>query len=198
MNILFSLSHTLRPLAVLMLVVVSMSSRAEALDSAFDPSWSLDFALEPREASISGQAISALNDELTHIALINCENGSLNQQQCQQVADSGGLLEMLVDGNQDGQFERWSIGVGKMRKGGYAKVLLVQDDISGEVLQLLLVESVNPGFSALYFQQGIIMWGMCLNCDVVADIVWQQDAYQVSWLPSQARSWNDEVLVDNR
>lgn len=198
MNILFSLSHTLRPLAVLMLVVVSMSSRVEALDSEFDPSWSLDFAIEPRETSISGQAISALNDELTHIALINCENGSLNQQQCQQVADSGGLLEMLVDGNQDGQFERWSIGVGKMRNGGYAKVLLVQDDISGEVLQLLLVESVNPGFSALYFQQGIIMWGMCLNCDVVADIVWQQDAYQVSWLPNQARSWNDEVLVDNR
>lgn len=200
MNILFSLPHLLRPLSVLypvtvlMLAIVSMSARAEV----FDPSWSLDFSIEPKEVSISGQALSAMSEELTHIALINCENGSLTQQQCQQVADSGGLLDMLVDGNQDGQFERWSIAVGKLRNGEYAKVLLVQDDISGEVLQLLLVESVSPGFSALYFQQGVIMWGMCLSCDVVADIVWLQDAYQVSWLPNQDRSWSDEALVDNR
>ena len=105
---------------------------------------------------------------------------------------------MLVDGNQDGRFERWSIAVGKLRTGGYAKVLLVQDDSSGEVLQLMLVDSATPGFSALYFQQGVIMWGMCLSCDVLADIVWQEDRYQVSWVPNQYRSWNDEVLVDNR
>jgi hypothetical protein len=193
MNILsFSLS-ILRPLSVLLLAAISLSANAEK----FDPSWSLDFVIEPEETSIAGQAISVLNDELTHISMINCENGSLDQQQCQQVADSGGLLEMLVDGNQDGQFERWSIAVGKMRNGEYTKVLLVQDDRSGEVLQLLLVDSVNPGFSALYFQQGVIMWGMCLSCDVVADIEWQQDAYQVSWLSNQDRSWNDEALVDN-
>jgi hypothetical protein len=194
MNILFSLLNVLRPLSVLLLVVASTSASAET----FDPSWSLDFAIEPKETSISGQAVSELNDELTHVSIINCENGSLNQQQCQQIADSGGQLDMLVDGNQDGEFERWGIAVGKLRNGEYAKVLLVQDDRSGKVLQLLLVESATPGFSALYFQQGVIMWGMCLSCDVVADIVWQQDAYQVSWLPNQYRAWDNEALVDNR
>ena len=183
------------PLAVLLMTLVSLTAMAEP---EFNPSWSLDFALEPKQTSIAGQKVLDLNDELTHIALINCDNGSLNQQQCQQVADSGGLLDMLVDGNQDGRFERWSIAVGKLRTGGYAKVLLVQDDSSGEVLQLMLVDSVTPGFSALYFQQGVIMWGMCLSCDVLADIVWQEDSYQVSWVPNQYRSWNDEVLVDNR
>jgi len=39
---------------------------------------------------------------------------------------------------------------------------------------------------------------MCLSCDVLADIVWQQDGYQVSWVPNQYRAWNDEALVDNR
>lgn len=196
MNNLFSLS------SVLLLAFLSLSVSAEASDSTydltFDPSWSLDFSIEPKETFIAGQTVSALNNELTHIALINCENGSLSQQQCQQVADSGGLLNMLVDGNQDGEFERWSIAVGKLRNGEYAKVLLVQNAGSDEVLQLLLVESMTPGFSALYFQQGVIMWGMCLSCDVVADIVWQKNAYQVSWLPNQYRAWDEEVLVDNR
>jgi hypothetical protein len=188
MNVLFY------PLSVLLLVLVSFTASAET----FDPSWSLDFAIEPSATSISGQNISDLHDELTHIAIISCENGALNQQQCQQIADSGGQLDMLIDGNQDGEFERWNIAVGKLRNGEYAKVLLVQNDRSDEVLQLLLVESESPGFSALYFQQGVIMGGMCLSCDVLADIVWQQDAYQVSWLMNQSQSWADEILVDNR
>ena len=190
------------PLAVILMTLVSLSTRAEAFDSTFEPefnpSWSLDFVLEPKQTSIAGQRVSELNNELTHIALINCENGSLSQQQCQQVADSGGQLDMLVDGNQDGQFERWSIAVGKMHNDEYAKVLLVQNDSTDEVLQLMLIDSATPGFSALYFQQGVIMWGMCLSCDVLADIVWQEDSYQVSWVPNQYRTWNDEVLVDNR
>ena len=194
MNTPFSPLNLFRPISVLLLVIASMSVTAEV----FDPSWSLDFAVEPKATSIAGQNIADLHDELTHIAVINCNNGALNQQQCQQIADSGGQLEMLVDGNQDGEFERWSIAVGKLRNGEYAKVVLVQNDHSDEVLQLLIVESENPGFSALYFQQGVIMWGMCLSCDVVADIIWQQNAYQVSWLPSQHRAWNYEVLVDNR
>jgi hypothetical protein len=40
-----------------------------------------------------------------------------------------------------------------------------------------MIDSAMLGFSALYFQQGIVMWGMCLSCDVLADIVWHQDAY---------------------
>lgn len=186
------------PLSLLLLVLASFTASSSARGEALDPSWSLYFAIEPKETSITGQEISSLHDELTHIAIINCENGALNQLQCQQIADSGGQLNMLVDGNQDGEFERWSIAVGKLRNGEYAKVLLVQNDHSDEVLQLLLVESETPGFSALYFQQGVIMWGMCLSCDVLADIVWQQDVYQLSWLMSPSRSWADEVLVDNR
>jgi hypothetical protein len=186
------------PLSVLLLALVGFTANSSVSAETFDPSWSLEFAVEPKETSISGQKISELHDELTHIAIISCENSALNQQQCQQVADSGGQLNMLVDGNHDGEFERWSIAVGKLRNGEYAKVLLVQNDRSNEVLQLLLVESESPGFSALYFQQGIIMWGMCLSCDVLADIVWQQDAYQVSWLMDQSPSWADEILVDNR
>jgi len=194
------------PFAVLLMTLISLSARAEAFDSSlepifeaeFDPSWSLDFALEPKQTSIAGQKVSELNDELTHIALVNCENGSLSQQQCQQVADSGGHMDLLVDGNQDGRYERWSIAVGKLKNGEYAKVLLVQDDSSSEVQQLMLIDSATPGFSALFFQQGFIMWGLCLSCDVLADIVWQQDGYQVSWVPNQYRAWNDEALVDNR
>tara|TARA_Y100000782_G_scaffold84393_1_gene91434 strand:- start:693 stop:1283 length:591 start_codon:yes stop_codon:yes gene_type:complete len=193
MKNLFNPLHALRSFGVLLLVGMSVSVSAED----FNYGWSLDFAVEPSETHIAGQAIADLNDELTHIALINCENGSLNSQQCQQVADSGGQFEMLVDANQDGEFERWSIGVGKLRNGEYAKVLLIQNDASGEFTQLLLVDSATPGFSALYFQQGIVMWGMCLSCDVLADIVWQQNTYQVSWNanPINSRAWSDELLV---
>ena len=190
--------NVLLPLQIMLLALIGMSASLAASAATFDPSWSLDFAIEPAETTVSGQEISALHDELTHITIINCQNGSLTQQQCQQVADSAGQLEMLVDANQDGEFERWSIAVGKLRNGDYAKVLLVQNDRSGEVLQLLLVDSEAPGFSALYFQQGIVMWGMCLSCDVLADIVWQHDQYQVSWLPTQYSAWSDDVLVDNR
>jgi hypothetical protein len=193
MKNLFNPLHALRSFGALLLVGMSVSVSAQD----FNYGWSLDFAVEPSETHIAGQAITDLNDELTHIALINCENGSLNSQQCQQVADSGGQFEMLVDANQDGEFERWSIGVGKLRNGEYAKVLLIQNDTNGEFSQLLLVDSATPGFSALYFQQGIVMWGMCLSCDVLADIVWQQNTYQVSWNanPINARAWSDELLV---
>ncbi|MGK0475004.1 MAG: hypothetical protein ACJAYV_000655 [Oleispira sp.] len=185
-------------LTAFLLVLVGVSVNVSASEEIFDERWSLDYTVEPKETSISGQSIAELNEELTHIALINCHNGTLNQQQCEQVADLGGHLEMRVNGNQDGELERWSIAVGKLRNGEYAKVLVVQNDLTDEVLQLLIIDSVMPGFSALYFQQGIVMWGMCLSCDVLADIVWQQDTYQVSWLPNQQRAWDDEVLVDNR
>lgn len=193
MKNLFNPLHALRSFGALLLIGMSVSASAED----YNPGWSLDFSVEPTETHIVGQRIIDLNDELTHIALINCENGSLNSQQCQQVADSGGQFQMLVDANQDGEFERWSIGVGKLRNGEYAKVLLIQNDASGEFSQLLLVDSATPGFSALYFQQGIVMWGMCLSCDVLADIVWQQNTYQVSWNanPINARAWSDELLV---
>ena len=64
------------PLAVLLMTLVSLTAIAEP---EFNPSWSLDFALEPKQTSIAGQKVLDLNDELTHIALINCDNGSLNQ-----------------------------------------------------------------------------------------------------------------------
>lgn len=193
MRNLFNSLHAVRSLSALLLLGMSISVNADS----FNYGWSLEFSVEPSDTHIEGQAISDLNDELTHITLINCENGSLNSQQCQQVADSGGQFEMLVDANQDGEFERWSIGVGKLRNGNYAKVLIIQDDTSGAFSQLLLVDSETPGFSALYFQQGIVMWGMCLSCDVLADIVWQQNTYQVSWNMNSinAHAWSDELLV---
>jgi hypothetical protein len=178
--------------------VLVVSANVSASEKIFDESWSLDYTAEPKETSISGQPLADLHKELTHIAIINCHNGALNQQQCEQVAKSGGYLEMRVDANQDGELERWSIAVGQLRNGEYAKVLLIQNDLTDTVLQLMIIDSAVPGFSALYFQQGIVMWGMCLSCDVLADIVWQHDAYQVVWLPNQYRAWDDETLVDNR
>jgi hypothetical protein len=172
----------------------SVSVQAEA----FDPSWPLDFSIEPEDTKIANELVSDINPELTHIGLINCNNNTLSPQQCQQITESGGQLEMLVDGNHDGLFERWSIAVGKMQGGEYAKVLLVQDATSGRVLQTLLIESPMAGFSALYFQQGKVLWGMCLSCDVLADIVWGQEGYEVSWQPVLYASLRDEVLVDNR
>jgi hypothetical protein len=177
-------------LSAFLLVLVGVSANVSAKEETFDESWSLDYTAEPKETSISGQPLAELHEELTHVALI--------QQQCEQVADLGGHLEMRVDANQDGELERWSIGVGQLRNGEYAKVLLVQNDLTDEVLQLMIINSATPSFSALYFKQGIIMWGMCLSCDVLADIVWQQDTYQVRWLPNQYRAWDEEVLVDNR
>jgi hypothetical protein len=185
-------------LSAFLLVLVGVSANVSASQEAFDESWSLDYTAEPKETSISGQPLAELHEELTHVALINCYNGTLNQQQCEQVADLGGHLEIRVDANQDGELERWSIAVGQLRNGEYAKVLVVQHDLTDKVLQLMIIDSATPGFSALYFQQGIVMWGMCLSCDVLADIVWQHDTYQVSWLPKQYRAWDDEALVDNR
>jgi hypothetical protein len=198
MNIHKDSLNTLSPCYLLtVFLLVLMSASVSAREETFDESWSLDFTAEPKETSISGQPLAELHTELTHIAIINCHNGALNQQQCEQVAELGGHLEMWVDANKDGEFERWSIAVGQLRNGEYAKVLVVQHDLTDKVLQLMIIDSATPGFSALYFQQGIVMWGLCLSCDVLADIVWQHDTYQVVWLPNQYRAW-DEVLVDNR
>jgi hypothetical protein len=76
-----------------------------------------------------------------------------------------------------------------LRNGEYAKVLLIQNDLTDKVLQLMIIDSATPGFFALYFQPGIVMWGMYLSCEVLADIAWQQDVYQVVWLPNQYREW---------
>ncbi len=178
------------------LMLISFNGVLQAEE--FDPSWSPDFSIQPKETLIADQPINDINSELSHVTLLNCENKTLSAQQCLQIAELGGQLEMLVDANHDGMFERWSIAVGKMKNGEYAKVLLVQEAKSGKILQTLLVESHTPGFSALYFQQGKVLWGMCLSCDVLADIVWDQDKYYVSWQPDFHRQQIDGFLVDNR
>ncbi len=167
------------------------------LADEFDPSWSLDFSIEPKETHIAGNDLTNINGELTLISQVSCEHQALNAQQCQQVEDSGGQFDMLVDGNQDGRFERWQIAVAQLRNGNYAKVLLVHDDASGDLMQVLLVDSINPGFSALYFHQGQIMWGMCLSCDVLADVVWEAGAYQLKWQPSLNNTWPLEALAES-
>lgn len=194
MNFVRVYSPVYTPLVVF-IVMVMFSSPLLAKD--FDPSWSLNFSVEPKETQIAGNDVADIHSELTLISPINCEHSALNSQQCQQVADSGGQFDLLVDGNQDGRFERWQIAVAQLRNGEYAKVLLVHDDASGELMQLLLVDSTNPGFSALYFHQGQIMWGMCLSCDVLADVVWEAGAYQLKWQPSPSSTWSQEALAES-
>lgn len=187
----------LRKILILLASTSVCLSSISVKASEFDPSWSLNFSIEPKATRISNHLVSEVNPELTHIELLSCDNKTLSKQQCQQIQNSAGQLTMLVDANHDGVFERWSIAVGKLKDGKYAKVLLVQDESSGRILQALLVESPNAGFSALYFQQGKILWGMCLSCDVLADIVWDEGAYSVSWQPSFHTQEPEELLVDN-
>ncbi len=176
---------------------------SQALAETFDPSWSLDFTVEPIATHIAGEPVANLTNpgsdlELTHIATINCQQDVLSWQQCQQIERSGGLLEMYVDGNQDGKYERWSIAVGKTKAGKYAKLLLIQDTLTEQVLQVLHIESDVPGFSALYFHQGEVLWGMCLNCDVLADVVWDQNKYQVRWQRNLSDQWQGDVMLGVR
>jgi hypothetical protein len=188
-------------LSLVLFFMLTMTRYVHA--EVFDPSWSLNFAIEPLSTHLAGESVVKLSAkisdvELSHIESINCQNGSLNLQQCQQIESSGGQLEMFVDANQDGEYERLSIAVGKTKTGEYAKLLLIQQATTGQVLQILLVESAIAGFSALYFHQGEIMWGMCLSCDVLADVVWEQGKYQVRWQQNLSDQWQDEVIVDNR
>lgn len=148
-------------LSAFLLVLVGVSANVSASQEAFDESWSLDYTAEPKETSISGQPLAELHEELTHVALINCYNGTLNQQQCEQVADLGGHLEIRVDANQDGELERWSIAVGQLRNGEYAKVLVVQHDLTDKVLQLMIIDSATPGSLHCTFNQKLLC-GVCI------------------------------------
>lgn len=190
MNVLNALLPTL-----LIAYLLSFSGFSQADD--YDLSWSLDLNVEPTKTQIAGTQINEFNSEIVYIEPLTCDHPSLNQQKCQQVEESGGQFEMIVDGNQDGRYERWSIAVAKLKGGEYAKVLLIQDELNSELMQLLFVEANAPGFSALYLQQGQVMWGMCLSCDVLADIVWQQGQYQLQWEPKVMTVWSEQVLVNN-
>lgn len=189
-------------LPFIIIALMILPSTAVVAGEIFDPSWSLDFALEPQKTQIAGKSLASVNSmldgfELTHIEPINCQNNVLTARQCQQVADMGGQFEMLLDANQDGRLERWSIAVGKIKHGGYSKILLVQDDASGEILQLLQLKSETPSFSALNFQQGRIIWAMCLSCDVFADIAWQPGGFQITWRSLDQQPWPSTALAGN-
>ena len=52
------------PLSVLLLALVGFTANSSVSAETFDPSWSLEFAVEPKETSISGQKISELHGVL--------------------------------------------------------------------------------------------------------------------------------------
>lgn len=189
--------RTFRQITALTALLSVFSLTHSAYGDEFDPSWSLDFSVEPQQSLLLPSSSSKLNAEISHITRLSCQQPILTAQQCQQIADLGGLLEILIDGNRDGLLERWSIGVARLKAGGYAKVLIIEDDISHKVIQTLVIESETPGFSALYVQQGAVMWGMCLSCDVLANIVWGDGAYKVDWLPHRDTGLKNEVIVNN-
>ncbi|MEH6449147.1 MAG: hypothetical protein V7765_10790 [Oleispira sp.] len=189
--------RTFRQIIALTALFSVLSLTPRAYGDEFDPSWSLDFSVEPQESLLLPSSLTKLNAEISHITRLSCQQPILTAQQCQQIADLGGLLEILIDGNRDGSLERWSIGVARLKAGGYAKVLIIEDAISHSVIQTLVIESETPGFSALYVQQGTVMWGMCLSCDVLADIVWGDGGYKVDWLPNRDAELKNEVIVNN-
>lgn len=160
----------------------------------FDPRWSINFAVEPT-APVLPSDVSSPNSDITHITRLSCSLPQMTEQQCQQIADSGGIFEILIDSNRDGVFERMSTGVAKLKAGGYAKVLIIEDNLTQRVEQVLIVESEIPGFSALYFDRGVVMWGMCLSCDVLADIVWRKGIYEMEWSMKSETELSHEVVV---
>lgn len=187
---------TLFKLLLKCLLISLLFSASIARAELFDPSWTVEFSLEPSRTLLSGTSLTELHEELSAIEIINCSGKVLSDQQCQQVADSGGHFHMTIDANQDGRYELWSIAVAKLHTGSYAKAIIIQDEETGGILQTLLVDSDIPGFSALYFHQGRIMWGMCLSCDVLADIVWGGVDYQVVWQPNYSSNLPEGILVD--
>lgn len=159
----------------------------------FDPAWSLDFTIKPEQTDYLGQSVETIHEELHFIQALSCEQGVLTQEQCQQVSDSGGQFSMLVDANQDGEFERWQVAFAELKTGEQAKVLLIQDLTTHKVLQTIILTSEGSAFSALYFQQGQLYWGMCISCDVLADVNWQGGAFQLEWQTHQISYATDEL-----
>jgi hypothetical protein len=183
--------------AVMLCMLAGVISSGQVHASDYNPSWSLDYSLEPSQKQISGVPLEHIDAELTHIEFLSCEHESLTHEQCHQIAEFGGELEMQLDTNQDGRFEILRIAVAKLQNNEYAKVLVIQDEVTRQVIQTLIVESELPGFSALYFQEGQLMWGMCLSCDVLADIEWNNEEYYVRWKPAQYELLDEVVIVEN-
>lgn len=192
-----SLAKVSVQIIAMLCLLLNVISSAQVQAEGFDPSWSLDYAVEPSQKQVSGMPLLQLDAELSHIEFINCEHQSLTHERCSQIADLGGELEMKLDMNQDGRFEVLRIAVAKLQSGAYAKVLVIQDEMTQKVIQTLLVESETPGFSALYFQEGQVMWGMCLSCDVLADVKWHKGKYHLSWQPVQYELWGEKIIVEN-
>lgn len=147
-----------------------------------DPAWYQDFNLEPSQQEIDGLALSEVSDELTHIELLTCEHELyFSQEQCKQIEASGGSFEAVIDLDGDGRMERWRTGVAKKHTGEVVNILLIQDHYTDDVLKIMILHSKRAGFSALYHQNGYFMWSMCIHCDVLADITWANNNYQLLW-----------------
>lgn len=187
------MNKIIRPLSFTALILAFNILNCSYADN-LDPRWSINFAVEPT-APVLPSDVSNPNSDISHITRLSCTQPQMTEQQCQQIADSGGSLSILIDSNRDGVFERMSTGVAKLKAGGYAKVLIIEDNLTQRVEQVLMVESEIPGFSALYFDQGIVMWGMCLSCDVLADIVWRKGNYGMEWSINSGAELSHEVVV---
>lgn len=165
-------------LAILLLCLTLMSRGSAA--NEYDASWVVSFSVLPSQTSLWGYKAEDINNEFLYIEALNCQLSSLEPYQCQQVADSGGAFELVLDQNQDGNFEVWSVAFAKLKTGRLAKVLIIREEATGKLLNSFIVDS-NNSFSALYFYQGRVLWGMCLHCDVLADVSWQEERFQLSW-----------------
>lgn len=178
-------SLLLSSLSILILLTVAASVEAAPDTTSthtFDPSWSLDYRVNPQQVSINGLPVNDVSQSLTHIEIFTCDSDRFfSLEQCRQIQESGGQLQAVLDLNNDGRLERWSTGVAKNIEGELVKILVIQDHLNGNVIQMITLHDSEPGFSALYQQGDYFMWAMCISCDVFADIEWHNNDYKLAW-----------------
>ena len=136
---------------------------------AQETAWWVRATFEPRDETVEGIPVAKLDpDWVKASALSEADLPEGAQEEGWRLTDVGFALSLEADLDGDGVRERVVVGVYRHRSGATGRFLLVlgrKPRGTSWVKRALFSNEGDPGFSAVGFFEGRLLWVTCLICD---------------------------------
>ena len=144
--------------------------------------WWVDFRYIPTSNTMFGVEAEKINKEFSHVEIFTCKSIKyFNPDQCKEVKRNNSKFELVGDFNNDGVQEIWNVGIAKLSNGNYAHTVIIRNEKSKNIEQVITVKVKQPRFSILSKYYGALKLFFCMECGDYAEIIWKNNKWVLKW-----------------
>ena len=167
-------------------VVIGLVGMACCDLSAQAPVWWTAWSFRAAGVAVEGVPVKALNPVWRSASVIRRSDlPPAADRPGERPEDYGLKFTLDLDLDKDGQAERVVVGVFSTADGQTGRFLLILGKVKGAqswTKRGLFTVDGSEAFSSLGLHGGTLQWYLCLECDVVADVVRRGSGFELRWL----------------